>query len=216
MAKARDYVAPRFFPFKEWNFALLYNPKAGTKSFKKLYQDKYGPVGADSYLQAPTSADLEECVKDCAVRALFVRNPLERIVSAYRYFRAKQDRFIRDFCFYPMSREMREWLGDRATYTFEEFVLGAIERFPTDKHIAPQHGVHLGHENFVWPFEDIQRGWQKLQAAVPQLGPLPWENAGDRKLQVEVTNVSLAAIKSFYETDFARWEDVCGKAGYMR
>lgn len=214
MAKARDYVAPRFFPFPDLNFAILYNPKAGTKSFKKLYQDRYGVISADSYLQAPTYADLNECVQTCEIRATFVRDPLKRMISSYRYFRRKQDLFIEKNYWYPMSREMRAWLGNRTTYTFEDFVLGAVEQFPTDKHVAPQYGCHLGHANFLWPFEDINRGWQKIRLVVPYLPALPWENAGDRKIHVEVTPKAEAAIRDFYDNDYKWYEDVCSKAKF--
>jgi hypothetical protein len=195
-------VAARYVGLPASGLAILYCCKVGTWTFRSLGKE-----------ELPTRESFHQEMKNYPIRAQFIRNPFYRIVSAFRYFAALNDRFWEENIWYPMSSEMREWLGHKSAYTFEDFVLGAFEYFPEDKHIAPQWNTHYGLANFLWPFEDIARGWQKLQDAVPGLPELPWENRS-RERPVEVTQKSKEAIRAFYDDDYHWWEDVCSKAEF--
>jgi len=211
MAEAwRSNVAPRFYRFDDLGFVLLYNCKVGTRTFRKVYTQVYGSEPRDE-AHIPNRQNLDE-VAQLPIRALFVRNPVDRIVSAYKFFKNLNDMFWNSNRHFPTSTAMRGWLENRHTFTFSEFVEGAINEFPTDKHIAPQYGVHEGIANFVWPFEDVAHGWLKLCDAVPVL---PWELPHENRSRGErpmIDGPTADLISEFYKDDINWWVDVSSKA----
>ena len=203
--RPEDAVAPRFVAWP--GLALLYCNKAGSQSAKSL-------GGQRPSVDPPTKESFHQEMEKYRIRALFLRNPVNRIVSAYTYAVTLQQRWIHDNVLCPLSTPMRKYLGQRTNFPFEEFVFTAVEQFPTDKHIAPQSGTHYGVENFVWPLEDSARGWGKLRDIVPDLPPaLPTINRSD-PTPVVITPDAEQLIRDFYAEDIEWYIDVCSQAKF--
>lgn len=205
---SKHQVAPRFVAFPEHGLAILYCCKAGTQTFRALEKDVVGAVDRP----LPTKSSFLADMRDYPLRVQFVRDPLERIVSCYRYYVEIARKYNQDNVLCPAAPEVWQWLKSRPEHSFEEFVTTAFSEFPTDKHIAPQFWAHYGQANLVWPFEAIQAGWQEVRSRVDKpLPDLPWRNKSV-KIEVKVTDAALRAVTDFYAEDYEWYQDVCGKA----
>ena len=104
----------------------------------------------------------------------FVRNPWDRLVSAYHYLVQGSRAFAWET--WPFERFVKEWLGTRP---FSAKGIGLT----LYRHIAPQHRTcyfndHRIDEVFIGRFETIQHDWEQLLSlgvngdkVLPQLRP---------------------------------------------
>lgn len=208
-------VAPRFVHFPELRYAQLICNKCATWTFAHVYESLYGhrpPYNRDF----AKIADLRALKDEGVWLAQFVRDPYERFISAYEYFRSRYERFERFNQFFPQSPEMAAWYRrQRPNFTFEAFLHGAITEFPLDKHIAPQHGTHEGLADFVWPLEDSAEGWLRIREHVGGGLPtaLPQSNPSSRSQERYFTAAVIHSFEEFYAADIEWHRQVCDQAG---
>jgi hypothetical protein len=212
---SKHYVAPRFVYFPELKYAQLICNKCGTWSFAQLYEQRYGH--RPGYNREFAKIEDLRRLKDAGVfLAQFVRDPAERLISCYEYFKYRFQRHARLNQFFPRSPEMDLWhhsIGRRSDFSFDEFVMGAVWVFPLDKHIAQQYGTHEGMADFLWPLEDSVRGWQHIRERVPSLpSELPHANSGTRTQQEYFTEKSRKLFEDFYKDDIQWYRDVLNQA----
>lgn len=128
----------------------------------------------------------------------FVREPLGRIHSVYRYFAAREQRFRERGIVYAMSWPMRvAYDRGRLFESFETFVERALNDFPHDKHIAPQTGWGAEQCEIIAPLE------RSAEVALPIT--LPRINATCGECAAETPQ----AVRSFYANDITYWKRVC-------
>lgn len=134
----------------------------------------------------------------------FVRNPYDRLLSAYRYLMHASDR--------PDDIEMRETVLHRYT-DFEKFVRGGLRDDPAVQtwwHFRPQTSFLTDRHGrigvaFVGRFETLTTDFETVRARLGFGDALPWLNkstARPAQYQDAYTAQTAAIVAEFYRDDF--------------
>jgi len=166
-----------FVAKNESNIAIAVIPKAGSQSIRQCcrYQVLMSNDEAMSY----------------ETRVAFIRNPVERLKSAYSFFHYLMVDGVRTDGNAPPHSALVNWEG------FVDYALST-----PNPHWKPQADLLLDSKgNFVpttvHKFEDIKEHWEKYYK-----GALPWINASSR---AETNDYRLDDIRSYYKEDFELW-----------
>lgn len=129
-------------------------------------------------------------------RLMFVRHPVERLLSVWRYF------VLGPFTGpgIPLVNETDDDLR-----TFEQFVEFAIRHRYLDRHFLPQVFYGSAEGITLVPFERLKRTWNAIRLAWPALGALPHERRSEGPSLLIDPGLQ-ARIRSAYAADFKLYE----------
>jgi len=152
------------------NLAVAQIPKAGLNTMRE-WLSGFRVVGNDD-------PDLLACPQ----RVMFVRNPLNRLVSCYSFFKALSDIGKNHSCDAPVS-------------SWESFVDHILVN--DDPHWVSQVEHSGNKQTVVHRLEDMEFVWFRYYR-----GPLPWSNKTHRR---PASNYRLLEIVKKYLDDYDLW-----------
>jgi hypothetical protein len=205
--KAKHEGRLRFTPFARHRWAHCHFPRAGSWSFRDLYRTLYGEK--DYGRDHQTKDELADLQRVGWLVSWFVRDPIARFTSVFKYFALLEDRFKRTGTWYATSPQMRKANTDgRLFESIDTFAERAFNSFPRDKHIALQTGWGAECADFIAPLERSATAWRFIRArAAEPLPPMPWKNAtGDAGHWATPWQV-----RQFYDTDITYHRKVCAE-----
>ena len=219
-----------YVPHRERNFLFYCNPKAASSSLKYMLdiknQDKWQQI---SWQQLPRFVGIDGGRQDKLdffdkkqfFSFGFVRNPYDRVYSAYKMLML----FARELAANnpaPHSAWLIHWHKINSYKTFDEFVKKEIiEAGPADNHLRKQTDFLLFDRDpkidFIGKFENFENDIVSLQKEV--VAPILWENCKTVNLQSkeyarliekydaprftkEMSYSTMKKIQEFYRDDF--------------
>lgn len=204
---------PYFVHFPHLKWVHCYSPKCGSKTWQYLYRYFYGKhwqPDAGYTLEAIDALAADNWVTK------FIRDPLKRLTSGYRYFKYRHDVYLRTGKVFAASKHMWRWLYSRPSHKpleFDEFVRASLTVMAKDKHIAPQYGCHGFRAQWLWPFERFTQGWQIMRDRMPALPEAPPHmNASEKQIEAPWTPELLELAREFYAQDIKWHTDVSRNA----
>lgn len=170
---------------------LCLTPKVGSGSIISAFLQHYG-VRSDGVLHLNPALpfmdrlEVERHLPDWR-RAMFVRNPFDRLVSCY-VFHIQKDRLAR-------ANNLRQ-LGFHTGMTFEEFVRKVASNPDADPHTSVQVRQFDRPADFVGRIEAIDRDWPRFGRFCDiDFGPLP---------ALHVTNTDGRDYRRYYTDETRR------------
>jgi hypothetical protein len=204
---AKHEARLRYVPFDRHRWAHCYSARAGSWSFRDLYRVLYGEK--DFGRDHQTKDQLDELKGFGWFVTWFVRDPIARFTSVFKYFALLEDRFKRTGTWYATSPEMRKANADgRLFESIDTFAERAFNSFAKDKHIAKQTGWGAECADLIAPLERSVAAWRVIESRVAEPLPhMPWKNSTG-----EIGHWAVPwQVRQFYDTDITYYRKVCAE-----
>lgn len=156
-----------YYPFLDGHLAVV--PKAGYQSFRQFFKDQ----GIQGVTPNAASGHLY----------WFVRHPVSRLVSAWRYFAAKP----------AFPRKM-------GSPSYEAFVDGVLAKQYVDFHWTSQAAQLCRVPDTIWRFEDLPDVW-------PRLTPKKLPHLNESTAPAPDAEYRRADVEAFFSEDMGAWRN---------
>ena len=190
----------RYVYWPELQLAVAVMPKSGYGTFNEI-------MGGHRYVHpnprkiGPDSVRMRALQREGGLVAQFVRHPLERLFSQWRYLGPRTSQP-------PYTGRATERVGLTWPFTFEEFVHSLIANSERDEHTALAYWQHTDEQGriptFLWPFERLDEGWANIPRELPKFLPRVNSTTGGNP---EMAPVLHTIVEHWLERDFKLYEE---------
>ncbi|MFD2917457.1 sulfotransferase family 2 domain-containing protein [Psychroserpens luteus] len=187
--------------FKENKILFIHIPKAaGISVYKGLFnRDSFGHTSLAFYQDNMSEIEFKECFK-----FTFVRNPYDRLHSAYYYLKKGGRGKTYDKMYFEILKEYS---------SFEDFILNGLKskEVATIQHFCTQTSylVDLNDEikmDFIGRFENLNIDYNELRDIIGIGTDLTLENKNEVKKNVDIhsefSTDMIKVVNKFYQEDF--------------
>ena len=176
-------------------------PKTGSTAFYSCLSANYPEVFVETMYENQPPHELK--ANSCPSPIVIVREPVERIVSIYRYWLSGSEMFN------DVKREMSfsEFLDSInifniwTSYTWVEHILPQIRWIPPEAH---HKTIVIKYKNDLTGSMNLLLGYLNL----PPIATVPKINISNNKEEIEIFEKDLIKIRERYSQDFLLWEEI--------